>query len=94
MDVDGEALAALDDELDQGGRLHCIEGPNNDEDGVKTAIAETTEGFGGLSGLVNNAGFTRNGPLEELTLENWNAVIATDLTGGFLCAKHAAPHLR
>jgi NAD(P)-dependent dehydrogenase (short-subunit alcohol dehydrogenase family) len=94
MDVDREALDALDHERDHGGRLLCIEGPNHDEETVRAAIEQTVKTFGGLSGLVNNAGFSRNMPLEGLSLEDWSAVIATNLTGGFLCAKHAAPHLR
>jgi NAD(P)-dependent dehydrogenase (short-subunit alcohol dehydrogenase family) len=94
MDVDAEALNALDQELDHAGRLLCIKGPNHDEPGVRDAVARSVETFGGLTGLVNNAGFSRNMPLEDLSLEDWSAVIATNLTGGFLCAKHAAPHLR
>lgn len=94
LDVDGEALAALAEETAAGQRLMTIEGPNHDEPFVADAVAAAAARFGGLSGLVNNAGFSRNRPLEELRLEDWNAVIATNLTGAFLCAKHAAPHLR
>lgn len=94
LDVDGEALEALAEETGAGGRLMTVEGPNHDEPFVADTVAGAAAHFGGLSGLVNNAGFSRNRPLEELSLEDWNAVIATNLTGAFLCAKHAAPHLR
>jgi len=40
--------------------------------------------------LFNNAGTsTRNIPIEDLTLEQWSTVVATNLTGAFLCAQHA-----
>jgi len=94
LDTDDEAIEALQQDCMEPDRLLCHHGANHEETTVRYAISATAERFGGLSGLVNNAGFSRNGPLEKLTLEDWNAVIATNLTGGFLCAKHAAPHLR
>jgi NAD(P)-dependent dehydrogenase (short-subunit alcohol dehydrogenase family) len=51
---------------------------------------------GRLDGIVNNAGIADPdvGPVEDLTLAEWNKYLATNLTGAFLCAKHAIPHLR
>src|SRR5690606_10274295 len=37
---------------------------------------------------------SQNKPVSELTVEEWKRVIAVNLTGPFLCAKHAAPHLK
>jgi len=46
--------------------------------------------FGRIDLLFNNAGTsTRNIPLEDLTFEQWSTVVATNLTGPFLCAQHA-----
>lgn len=64
------------------------------EDEVRDAVERTVGAFGRLDALVNNAGVSRNRPLAELTLEDWNAVIGTNLTGAFLCVKHAAPYLK
>lgn len=52
--------------------------------------------FGRLDALVNNAGHgpAHAEPVEELTLEAWNSVLATNLTGAFLCCKHAVAALR
>jgi NAD(P)-dependent dehydrogenase (short-subunit alcohol dehydrogenase family) len=61
---------------------------------AENAIRETVEAFGRLDGLVNNAGIGITRPMEKLTLEEWNRVIGTNLTGTFLCSKLAAPHLR
>ena len=47
-----------------------------------------------IDGLVNNAGFMIRKPIEELSLEEWNRVIGTNLTGAFLCSRECAPHLR
>jgi NAD(P)-dependent dehydrogenase (short-subunit alcohol dehydrogenase family) len=64
------------------------------ESDVKGAIQDAVDTFGGLDALVNNAGIGINRPLEKLTLNEWNSVIGTNLTGPFLCSKHAAPQLR
>jgi 2-deoxy-D-gluconate 3-dehydrogenase len=45
---------------------------------------------GRLDILINNAGNAHAASVLELTLEDWNRVIATDLTGPLLCTKHAA----
>lgn len=67
-----------------------------DEGQVHVAVAAAVAAFGRLDGLVNNAGIaTAHGPrLEELAFERWNRVLAVNLSGPMLCAKHAAPHLR
>ncbi|MDG2480867.1 MAG: SDR family oxidoreductase [Alphaproteobacteria bacterium] len=94
LDPDIAAIEALEEELGLPDGLMSHDGSNHDERVVRNAIEETVERYGALFGLVNNAGFSRNMPLEQLSLEDWNAVIATNLTVGFLCARHAAPHLR
>jgi len=71
-----------------------ITGDVGSEPDVKEAIQETVDTFGGLDALINNAGIGITRPFEKLTLEEWNRVIGTNLTGTFLCAKHAASHLR
>jgi hypothetical protein len=65
-----------------------------DEFQVHAAIAKTVAEFGRLDALVNDAGISHNVPLGELALADWNRVLAVNLTGAMLCAKHAAPHLR
>jgi len=47
------------------------------------------EEFGTIDILINNAGIQQDAPFTEMTLTQWNKVIATNLTGQFLCAREA-----
>lgn len=67
-----------------------------DEAAVHEAVKATVSAFGRLDAMVANAGLAHAGgqPVEALSLEAWNRVLATNLTGVFLCAKYAFPELR
>jgi NAD(P)-dependent dehydrogenase (short-subunit alcohol dehydrogenase family) len=59
-------------------------------DQVRELFRRTQETFGRLDLLFNNAGMgTPAIPMEELTYEQWSAVVAVNLTGAFLCAQQA-----
>ena len=60
-----------------------------DEGQVDALFKAVMDRFGRLDVLVNNAGAFDGGPLDELSLEAWNKVIATNLTGPFLCTRAA-----
>lgn len=74
-----------------------------DEDDVTRLIPAAAQALGGLNCLVNNAGIFRDGLLvkkdretgeiKKMSLKNWSAVIAVDLTGPFLCAREFAAHV-
>lgn len=66
----------------------------SNEESVRKAIAASVERFGNITGLINNAAIQIDKPVTKLTLNEWNRVIGVNLTGAFLCAKHAAPFLK
>jgi glucose 1-dehydrogenase len=59
------------------------------EDEVKKMFADIVSQFGTIDILINNAGLQRDSPFQEMTLEQWNYVLAVNLTGQFLCAREA-----
>ncbi|HTE11312.1 MAG TPA: SDR family oxidoreductase [Chitinophagaceae bacterium] len=59
------------------------------EDQVIKMFADTVAQFGTVDILVNNAGLQRDAKFTEMTLEQWNFVLAVNLTGQFLCAREA-----
>ncbi len=65
-----------------------------DENHWGAAVSHCKAAHGGIDILVNNAGILREGMAEETTLENWEAVLAVNLTGVFLGCKHAIPAIR
>lgn len=64
-----------------------------EETDVEAMVAAAIERFGAVHGLVNNAGITRAGMIDKMTLEQWNAVLAVHLTGAFLCTQAVGRHM-
>ncbi|HSK10875.1 MAG TPA: SDR family oxidoreductase [Vicinamibacterales bacterium] len=58
------------------------------------AIEEAVSEFGGLDILVNNAGVGLHADVADTTIEQWQQVIETNLSGVFYCCHAAIPHLR
>jgi len=60
-----------------------------DPEAIHALFAQTKSAFGRLDLLFNNAGIGAAGLLEDLTVEQWKAVVDTNLTGSFLCTQEA-----
>lgn len=67
-----------------GGTCHMASFDIRDEEAVKAAVAEIVAGHGPIHGLVNNAGGQFPASMQDISKKGWDAVIATNLTGGFL----------
>src|SRR5579862_9648595 len=73
-----------------GGRMLAVPTDVGKPDSVRALFACALEAFGRLDVLFNNAGIgTPAIPMEDLTYEQWSAVVAANLTGAFLCAQEA-----
>ena len=88
------AAAAKDLERAHPGRVLARPCDVRREDQVAALFAETERAFGGVDILVNNAGVGLFRNLEGMSLEEWNSVIETNLTGVFLCSREAIPRMR
>ena len=63
-------------------------------DDCRRLVADAVAAFGRLDILVNNAGTGIFGPVAEMSPEDWDRTIATNLNGLFYCSHEALPHLR
>jgi len=70
-----------------GGRADAAPVDVTDADGVETMVAGALERHGRIDILVNNAGIARDQLLLRMKREDWDQVIATNLTGAFVCAQ-------
>lgn len=87
-----EKLAALVQEIaSKGGEAFAVKMDVADAEQIKAGFRAVLEKFGKLDVLVNNAGITRDGLAMRMKLEDWDAVIRTNLTGAHLCTQQALP---
>jgi len=89
------AKKVADEVAAAGGQAVSLTADVRSEEDMQAAVRLAVETWGRLDVMYANAGIPEVGfgsvPFEELTLENWNAVQATNLTGVFLAAKAAVP---
>ncbi|WP_420548937.1 3-hydroxybutyrate dehydrogenase [Curvivirga sp.] len=63
-------------------------------DEIRTLIQETVDTFGSLNILINNAGIQRVHPIEDFPEQDWDDIIAINLSSVFHTMKAAVPHMR
>jgi len=78
----------------EGGRAAAIKMDAADPVAVQRTVQLALETFGRLDIMMNNAGLAEPSPLEEISLESWNRVIAVTLTSAFLGMKYCLPIMR
>lgn len=93
-DLELEAAEALTREIVQeGGRAQAAQGDVTSRLDVERVIESVNSSFGGIQILVNNAGFSLDAPLTEMTDERWDKVNDVCLKGTFLTCRAVVPHL-
>lgn len=91
-DLNTESAAAVAAAIEaEGGSAIGVEVDVADESSAANLAKTALERYGRIDVLVNNAGIGLYTPLLETTLEQWNQVLAVNLTGIFLCSKYCIP---
>jgi 3-oxoacyl-[acyl-carrier protein] reductase len=97
-DIDGDAAAAAAQAIrDAGGQALGLRCDIADEASVRATVAATIERFGRVDGLVNNAALMSSlprGAWHEITVADWDRVMAVNTRGLFLCCREVWPHMK
>lgn len=92
-DVQAGALAEVVEAIGAaGGEAVACACDVGDEPSVRAAVREAVQRYGGLGVLVNVAGILRFQNTHEVSLEDWNRILAVNLTGTFLASREAIAH--
>jgi 3-oxoacyl-[acyl-carrier protein] reductase len=86
----GDLMAAIQS---QGGESFYASADVSRLSQVEAMVGAVLEKFGGIDILINNAGITRDATLLKMSVEQWDQVIAVNLSGVFHCTKAVAPHM-
>ncbi len=93
VDVNGAGLAETLERLGDGGH-QAYELDLGQSDAIAALVEQVVSDFGQLDVLCNIAGILRCHHSHEMTLAQWNQVMAVNLTGTFLMCRSAIPHLK
>ncbi|MFB3812474.1 MAG: SDR family NAD(P)-dependent oxidoreductase [Terriglobales bacterium] len=77
-----------------GGKAFCGHVDVAQESSVKAMVAQAVERMGSIEILVNNAGIELFKTITDMTVEEWDRVMAVNVRGVFLCSKHVIPHMK
>lgn len=89
-----EAERLVAEIVKMGRRSIALEADVSDRLDVQRMIFRVEKEFGGLDILVNNAGIFQHVPFNEITDDQWNGILTTNLTSQFMCSQTAAPLLK
>ena len=90
-----DELTSLVAEVEAAGRRAlAFTGDVRDAAAVEAAVAGTVDELGGIDILVNNAGIVAYAAADEMTEDEWDAMIGVNLKGPFLVGRAAIPHLK
>jgi len=89
--VTSRELAAAQAAATELPSAHALEVDVRQPESVAAMVTAAVEAFGGLDILINNAGMTHRGSLAQLTDDQWDDVIDTNLKGAWMCCRAALP---
>jgi NAD(P)-dependent dehydrogenase (short-subunit alcohol dehydrogenase family) len=92
-DINDEGLAKAVAELSEYGTVAGVAGDVRSMADASRMVAETVGQFGGIDTLVCNAGITSVMPIQQLSEEEWDAVLGTNVKGMFTLVKSAVPEM-
>lgn len=84
------AKATLKEVEAAGGEGLILQADVSDPDSVESMFKQFIKQFGTIDILVSNSGIQKDAPFLEMSFEDWQKVLAINLSGQFLCAQHAA----
>ncbi|MFM0648559.1 3-oxoacyl-ACP reductase FabG [Paraburkholderia bryophila] len=76
-----------------GGRAKALRADVCDESSVKAMVATARDAFGQIDILVNNAGITMPKPWQDVSTDDWNTIVSTNLTSAFLATQEVVPEM-
>lgn len=95
LDLDAARAEVVRAEIaNAGGKAMAVTADVTDEAALEEVFRRVVDTLGPVDILVNNAGLAIRGPADTFALEDWNRVLAVNLTGMFLCARIAARSMR
>jgi NAD(P)-dependent dehydrogenase (short-subunit alcohol dehydrogenase family) len=94
LDVLGDTLRSAAKALDGADATLTLEADVSDPGAVQDAVLQVQRQFGRIDALINNAGIAVFKPMLDVTLEEWQRVLAVNLTGPFLMTQAVAPIMR
>ncbi|PTB16731.1 3-oxoacyl-ACP reductase [Trinickia symbiotica] len=92
VDLNADSLSAAMAELPKD-RVMAVAGSVADSELATRAVGEAIERFGGVHGLVNNAGIIRPAMIEKMTDQQWRDVIDVHLSGSFYWTRAVGQHM-
>ena len=89
-----DALAKVKEEIESsGGSCTIVTGNVGNPDDVRNIFKAINEAAGGIDVLINNAGISYIGLITDMTDDDWNNLISTNLSSVFYCSREALPYM-
>lgn len=94
LDDSAAADAAVRDIVAEGGRAIALQSDVRDAASIRSMLDSVIESAGQIDVLVNNAGMTMAKPWQHVSQDDWNEIIATNLSSAFLVTQAVAPGMQ